>query len=116
MNADGSGERKLLDFRVFEPDWSPDGRRIVFGSDHEGFRGIYVVEVDGSNLQKLSDTRLGENCPSWSPDGARIVYASWRDGDGEIYVMDVDGGDRWKLTSNVFEDEFPAWGPVLSTP
>ena len=116
MNADGSGERKLLAFRVFEPAWSPDGRRIAFGSDHEGFRGIYVVDVDGGNLQKLSDTRLGENCPSWSPDGARIVFASWRDGDGEIYVMDIDGGDRWKLTSNGFEDEFPAWQPALSTP
>ena len=111
----GSGnERRLLDFRVFEPAWSPDGTQIAFGSDHEGFRGIYVMDADGSDLQKLSNTRDGENCPTWSPNGTRIAFASWRDGDGEIYVMNADGSNLQKLTDNRFEDEFPAWRPVPS--
>ena len=123
-DADGteqgsSSEQNLLDFPVLEPAWSPDGTQIAFGSDHEGFRGIYVMDADGGNLQKLSDTRAGENCPAWSPDGAWIAFASWRDGDGEIYVMDADGleqGSRnlQKLTDNRFEEEFPAWRPVPS--
>jgi acetyl esterase/lipase len=116
MNADGSGERKLLDFPVLEPSWSPDGLRIAFGSDHEGFRGIYVVDADGSNLQKLSSTRAGENCPDWSPDGSRITFASWRDGDGEIFVMGADGGDLQQLTEDRFQDEFPAWQPGPGLP
>ncbi len=111
MNADGSGEWQLLDFPALEPDWSPDGTRIAFGSDHEGFRGIYVVDADGSNLQKLSTTYAGENCPDWSPDGTKILFASWRDGDGEIYVMDANGDNLQKLTSNSSQDEFPAWRP-----
>ena len=120
IDADGSHERRLLDFRVFEPAWSPDGTRIAFGSDHEGFRAIYVMSIseemdaDGSNLQKMSNTRTGENCPSWSPDGAQIVFASWRDGDGEIHTMDADGSNLQKLTNNRFEEEFPAWQPVPS--
>ncbi|MGD9144152.1 MAG: PQQ-binding-like beta-propeller repeat protein [Anaerolineae bacterium] len=113
----GGTERRLLDFIAFEPAWSPDGTQIAFGSDHEGFRAVYVMDAGGDNLQRLSKTRAGENCPAWSPDGTRIVFASWRDGDGEIYVMDADGaeqgsGNLQKLTDNRFEDEFPAWRPL----
>jgi pimeloyl-ACP methyl ester carboxylesterase len=126
MNADGSNQRRLLDFPVLEPAWSPDGTRIAFGSDQEGFRGLYVMDADGVEqgsltLQKLSSTRTGENCPAWSPDGAWIAFASWRDGDGEIYVMDADGVEQGspnlqKLTDNRFEEEFPAWRPEVSPP
>jgi Tol biopolymer transport system component len=113
MDTDGSDEQQLLSFGVFEPAWSPDGTRIAFGSDHEGFQGIYVINADGGNLHKLSSVRAVENCPAWSPDGTRIVFASWRDGDGEIYVMDADGGNLQQLTDNRFTDEFPAWRPQL---
>ncbi len=122
INADGSNEQKVLDFAVLEPAWSPDGTQIAFGSDHEGYRAIYVMDVEGTeqgsgNLQRLSDTKAGENCPSWSPDGRQIVFASWRDGDGEIYVMDLDGAEQGsgsvqKLTDNRFADEFPTWQPA----
>jgi len=124
MNADGSNERQLLSFPILEPDWSPDGTKIAFGSDHENFRGIYLMDVEkallgeymeGDNLQQLSNTRGGENCPSWSPDGSRISFISWRDGDGEIYVMDADGSNLQKLTDNWSEDEFPAWQPSVVT-
>jgi Tol biopolymer transport system component len=114
MNADGSDERKLMDILALEPDWSPDGTRIAFGSDHGGFRGIFVIDADGSNLQQLSSTWAGENCPDWSSDGTWITFASWRDGDGEIYVMDADGSNLQKLTNNGSEEEYPAWRPVPS--
>jgi len=116
INPDGSGERQLLDFPVLEPAWSPDGLRIAFGSDHEGFRGIYIMNANGENLQRLSSTHYGENCPDWSPDGAQITFASWRDGNGEIYIMDADGGNLQQLTEDEFEDEFPAWQPGPALP
>lgn len=116
IDADGSGEQQLLDFPVLEPAWSPDGMRIAFGSDHESFRGIYLMNADGENLQRLSSTHYGENCPDWSPDGAQITFASWRDGDGEIYIMNSDGSNPQKLTEDEFEDEFPAWQPGPALP
>ncbi len=116
INADGSGERRLLDFRVFEPDWSPDGNQIAFGSDHEGFRGIYVMDPDGLNLQKISTTRAGENGPTWAPDGIQAAFTSWRSGDGEIYVMDTHGNYLEQLTNNRAEDEYPAWQPAAPLP
>jgi TolB protein len=114
MDAQGGTERQLLDYPILEPAWSPDGAHIVFGSDHEGFRGLYLMDADGANVVRLSSTRAGENCPTWSPDGSRIAFASWRDGDGEIYLMDPDGSDLVKLTDNRSHDEFPAWRPEPS--
>jgi Tol biopolymer transport system component len=111
INADGSGEQKLLDISVLEPAWSPDGTRIAFASDHEGFRGIYVMDADGENMQKLSNTTHGENCPTWSPDGTQIAYASWRQSTGEIYIMNAEGTNRHKITNNTYEEEYPAWKP-----
>ena len=118
INADGTEEQMLMEIVALEPSWSPDGTRIIFASDHEGFRGIYVIDIDGSDLQRISSTRAGENCPEWSLDGTRILFASWRDGDGEIYVMNVDGSNLQQLTDNRMVDEFPAWRPIagFSTP
>lgn len=114
INADGSGERRLLDFWGLEFDWSPDGTRIAFGSDHEGFRGIYVMDADGRNLRRLSQTRAGENGPAWSPDGTRIAFLSWRDGNRDIYLMDADGRTVRRLTDDEFEEGSPAWRPTVS--
>jgi Tol biopolymer transport system component len=114
INSDGSNERQLLDYWVFEPAWSPDGTRIAFGSDHEGFRGIYVIDVDGSNLRRLSNNHTGENCPAWSPDGTKIVFASWRNGNGQVFVMDADGSNQRKISVDWFENEFPTWRPEVT--
>jgi TolB protein len=125
MNADGSDEYKLMDIIAMETDWSPDGKYIAFASDHEGFRGLYVLDIaaaleggDGNHIQRISSTRAGENCPDWSPDGTWITFASWRDGDGEIYVIDVSdflqgtvGSSLQQMTVNLVTDEFPAWRP-----
>ncbi|UCC45446.1 MAG: VCBS repeat-containing protein, partial [Candidatus Zixiibacteriota bacterium] len=111
MDSSGGAVQKIFDFPAMETDWSPDGQRIAFGSDHEGFRAVYAAKPDGSDLQKLSTTTAGENCPDWSQDGTQITFASWRDGDGEIYIMDADGSNLQKLTSNSVHDEFPSWRP-----
>ena len=67
--------------------WSPDSRRIAFASDvpHEKYynrdasENIWVINVDGSNLVKLTDIPAGTGywaaCPNWSPDGSRIVFS-----------------------------------------
>ena len=114
MKADGSDQHKVSDIVGFEYAWSPDGTQIAFASDHQGFRGIYIMDPDGGNLHGLSRTWAGENCPDWSPDGQWIAYASWRGGDGEIFLMDANGDHVQALTDNRFEDEFPAWRPDLS--
>ncbi|HKT60309.1 MAG TPA: Ig-like domain-containing protein [Gemmatimonadales bacterium] len=130
INADGTGLRQVTSGvgRDFEPAWSPDGTRIAFtryrpdlGSPRWGEAAIYLVNVDGTGLLRLSgrsDSTFDAH-PSWSPDGTRIAFYSRREhdadpfhaNDSDIYVMQADGTGAVRLTrhgANVFH---PAWSP-----
>jgi dipeptidyl aminopeptidase/acylaminoacyl peptidase len=63
-------------FMEMDPRFSPDGRRLVFGSARSGGTvDIWLAGADGSNLQQLTHGRAGhfQGSPSWSPDGRQIV-------------------------------------------
>ena len=98
--------------REYSPAWSPDGARIAFGSVNslnELDPEIYVVDTDGSNMERLTNNIGFDMEPAWSPDGARIAFMSTRDGSWEIYVMNADGSDVEPLTNNGGGNFYPAW-------
>jgi Tol biopolymer transport system component len=79
--------------------WSPDGRLIVFsvrGGGSCGSTQLWVVQVSGSGLRKLSDCA---NYPAWAPDSKHIVFiGNFSDGrSGSVSVIDVDGNERKDL-------------------
>ena len=92
-----------------QPSWSPDGSRIVFVSEQDGNREIYVVNADGSNLLRLTDDANIDEDPEWSPNGAQIAFVTNRDGNREIYVMSADGSNPVRLTTNDTDDVYPSW-------
>ena len=77
------------------------------------------MDVDGGNLQNLTNNPNYDTSPSWSPDGERIVFVSERPGHfkgevgitSEIYAMDADGGNQQRLTENRQNDRDPSWSP-----
>ena len=98
MNADGSGKRFLTRYAQLYA-WSPDGRKIAFGTWRDGNEDIHVMNADGSGQRNLTRTRnlLNEGAV-WSPDGRRIAFTRRAPRDdprnAEIYVMNADGSGQ----------------------
>jgi Tol biopolymer transport system component len=116
INTDGSGLTTVIDddgqgWTYMSPAWSPDGRQIAFGSSRDGGWDIYVVNVDGSGLRRLTSHSARDDSPAWSPDGTRIAFTSDRDGDFEIHVMNADGSGIRRVTDHPAEDGDPSWSP-----
>src|SRR5438552_88388 len=92
------------------PQYSPDGKRIVFASRRSGSFEIWLCESDGSNPRQL--TSIGgplAGTPRWSPDGRQIAFDSWIEGNADIYVISAEGGKPRRLTFDADEDITPSW-------
>jgi TolB protein len=103
-----------------DPDWSPDGQKIVYTSHavtddptNSATAEIYVINADGTGRPvRLTNNTEEERSPAWSPDGKRIVFSCRRGGpDFEICVMNADGTGQVQLTDNNVPDLTPSWSP-----
>jgi Tol biopolymer transport system component len=84
--------------------------KIVFASYREGNDDIYSMNVDGSNLTRLTIDPGTDNAPDWSPDGTKIAFQSNRSGENEIYVMNANGTNQIQLTT-LGHCFLPQWSP-----
>jgi Tol biopolymer transport system component len=85
--------------------------RVAFASDPDANIDVYVLDLPGGQLHRLTTDPADEMSPSWSPDGKRIAFRSNRDGNDEVYVMNADGTGQRNLTRNRSSDDSPAWSP-----
>jgi Tol biopolymer transport system component len=105
-----------------EPSWSPDGRELAFkrieGLDQGPYSvgTLWVIDVDGSNLHRLGDTRAsGDNAywnTSWSPDGKRLAFlAQGVGGKFDVYVINADGTGERDISNTPADEYWPSWSP-----
>ena len=98
MDADGANKRQVtkLGAASFAPYFHPDGKRIVFSSNHPNPRGrafdIYMIGDDGNGLERVTSEPSFDGFPMFSPDGKKLVFASNRGGKVAGRDQPVRGG------------------------
>ncbi len=94
----------------YNPQFSPDGSRVVFESSRTGTGGIWLADADGGNVKPLYvQEGAHSGTPRWSPDGQRVVFDSNPAGNIDIYVISVRGGEPIQVTSHASDDVIPSW-------
>ena len=107
---------------VESPAWSPDGTRIAFAA--KPWNGgplpeleLYVINVDGSGLKRLTYRDGDDTNPTWSPDGSKLAFESHLPGNRRYYhtpdiyaVVDFNPTDQ-PLSDNAYSDLVPVWSP-----
>jgi len=92
------------------PQYSNDGKHIVFQSTRTGYHEIWRADADGSNTVQL--THFSKNLtgtPRWSPDSRQIAFDS-RPGDhSQIFVINSEGGQPRQVTQGDFDSAVPSW-------
>ena len=120
--ADDYGKDRLYfgkkDLHI-EPTWSPNGKEIIFLSNHGiplGSGALWRMPAEAGGMAKARMVRREETLyrtrPDWSPDGTRIIYISHQGGQFDnVFVLPASGGEPYKMTFGEWDHFCPCWSP-----
>ncbi len=72
---------------VTTPSWSPDGTKLVFTGQTNGWSDLFIINADGTGLQQLTSDRYADLHPVWSPDGRTIAFTSDRGPETDFEIL-----------------------------
>ena len=97
-NVDGSDLKQVtkLGKANWAPFYTPDGKKIIFSSNHHGARGfqfnLFMINEDGTGLEQITYDGVFDSFPMFSPDGKKLVFSSNRNNKGtrdtNLFVAD----------------------------
>lgn len=98
VNVDGTELKQItsLGKANWAPFYHPNGKKIIFSSNHKGTRGfefnLFMINEDGSGLEQISYDKVFDSFPMFSPDGKKIIFSSNRNNNGtrdtNLFVAD----------------------------
>ena len=107
---EGGAQEQIGPEYGYSPSWSADGEKLVFigysgESEREFEQVIYVMNKDGSGVDRVTSSRAFEASPYFFPDGQRIAYARYTRNDADIFTKTLGTSGTTRLTDNPgFED------------
>lgn len=103
------------DTNYYHPVFSPDGDQIAFTgySDNGLFGDIYVMDADGANVTKVTNTEDLDEQPDWSPDGTQLIFqrSSSDYKHMGIFTININGSDERLISDSDLEFSSPHWSP-----
>ena len=97
--------------RTTSPSLSPDGKKIAFTIVERGNTDIWVMNLDGTDLLRLTSHPGVDTNPSWAPGGRSLLFTSDRTGTPQIYRMDADGLNTVRMTRENPYNDSAVWNP-----
>jgi len=113
LPIEGGTARRLTEdiFEIYQPDWSPDGRELIFQSYRDGNFHLWSISADGSNPRQLTRGPFDHREPRYSPDGRRVAFSSDRGGGYGVYILDLASGAITQVPTGPGDAFEPAWAP-----
>jgi TolB protein len=97
---------------VETPEFTPDGRRIMFAASLEGWVQLCIADVNGGGMRRISHVRAIEVSPKINPKNPNeVLFISGRGGSEQLWRMNIDGGDLEMLTPGDGYVANPSWSP-----
>lgn len=76
------------------------GTKIAYTSRVGRFKELFIMNLDGTEVKKLTDDKGLVVSPRWSPRGDRIAYTSYRTKAPDVYTILPEGGTPQQVTSS----------------
>ncbi len=106
----------------FNPSISNDSKKLLFVSDRDGNRDIYITNLEwidghmkwrGTELSNLTNSKENDWTPSFSPVENKIIFSTYfpENDNYDIMLMDDDGGNKENLTNTSNYEKFPQFSP-----
>ncbi len=86
------------------PDFSPDGKTIVFSGMRNSDAEVFTVNIDTKEITNLTNDAFANYAPTWAPDGRSIVYLVRVSGNEKLFRMDADGTNKTQLTFGTHDE------------
>jgi TolB protein len=97
---------------VETPEFTPDGRHLLFATSIDGWVQICESDIGGGNMRRISHVRAIEVSPKVNPKNpSDVLFISGRGGSEQLWRMNIDGGDMERLTPGEGYVANPAWSP-----
>ncbi|MGI9345360.1 MAG: hypothetical protein ACR2PW_03745 [Gammaproteobacteria bacterium] len=110
-DADGGNQKILFSSNepILAPNWSPDGRRVVFSTIRSGNLRIQILDLATGRMRYLGPWGGNSSDPVFSPSGDYLALTLSKDTNPDIYIYHIETGSLQRLTRHFAIDAEPVW-------